>query len=574
MKLLFSHIGKYKAASILSPVFKLLEACFELIVPLIVAGVIDNGIRKGDTGYVWSHVPILVLFAVVGFASAITAQYFAAFAATGISSGIRKSLHDKLQTLSVSDYEKIGSSGMVTLLTSDVNQIQTGINLFLRLLLRSPFIVVGACIMAATVKPSIALILVACTALLAVVIALNMKFSILRHKESRSGLDSLVKKTSNGIAGERVIRGFNKTQNDYEKFEQKSSSLKISQIKAADFAAWLNPLTYAVVNLGICLLIYRGSVHFNAGTLTDGQVVALYNYMSQILIELVKLANLIVSVSRAYACLKRAEGLMDIKSTANNGAEELPCGTPLSVSVKNVSFTYQGNVEESVKDFSIDIKPGETIGIIGSTGCGKSTAAALIAGIYNASEGEVDINGKNIKDISVSSLSKTVALSLQKTRLFKGSLKDNITLGRTSLSQEDIESACKVSCSDDVVATKKEGLDYVISDGGAGLSGGQRQRIGIARALAGKPGLVILDDSTSALDWGTEKRLLNNLANLPVKPTTILVSQKVRTCMNCDRIVLMDDGKIEAIAPHEELLKISENYRYMNSLQMKGGAVS
>ena len=428
--------------------------------------------------------------------------------------------------------------------------------------------------MAATVKPSIALILVACTALLAVVIALNMKFSILRHKESRSGLDSLVKKTSNGIAGERVIRGFNKTQNDYEKFKQKSSSLKISQIKAADFAAWLNPLTYAVVNLGICLLIYRGSVHFNAGTLTDGQVVALYNYMSQILIELVKLANLIVSVSRAYACLKRAEGLMDIKSTANNGAEELPYGTPLSVSVKNVSFTYQGNVEESVKDFSIDIKPGETIGIIGSTGCGKSTAAALIAGIYNASEGEVDINGKNIKDISVSSLSKTVALSLQKTRLFKGSLKDNITLGRTSLSQEDIESACKVSCSDDVVATKKEGLDYVISDGGAGLSGGQRQRIGIARALAGKPGLVILDDSTSALDWGTEKRLLNNLANLPVKPTTILVSQKVRTCMNCDRIVLMDDGKIEAIAPHEELLKISENYRYMNSLQMKGGAVS
>ena len=574
MKLLKDHIGKYKAASILSPVFKLLEACFELTVPLIVAGVIDNGIRKGDAAYVWSHVPILVLFAVVGFASAITAQYFAAYSATGISSAIRKSLHDKLQTLSVSDYEKIGSSGMVTLLTSDVNQIQTGINLFLRLLLRSPFIVVGACIMAATVKPSIALILVACTALLAVVIALNMKFSILRHKESRTGLDSLVKKTANGIAGERVIRGFNKTQNDYEKFEQKSRNLKISQVKAADFAAWLNPLTYAVVNLGICLLIYRGSIHFNAGTLTDGQVVALYNYMSQILIELVKLANLIVSVSRAYACLKRAEGLMEITSTANNGSEELPSGTPLAVSMKNVSFTYQGNVEESVKDFSIDIKPGETIGIIGSTGCGKSTAAALIAGIYNASEGEVDINGTNIKDISVSSLSKTVAMSLQKTRLFKGSLKDNITLGRTSLTSEDIESACRASCSDDVIAAKKEGLDFVISDGGAGLSGGQRQRIGIARALAGKPGLVILDDSTSALDWGTEKRLLNNLSKLPLKPTTILVSQKVRTCMNCDRIVLMDDGKIEAIAPHDELLKISENYRYMNSLQMKGGAVS
>ena len=463
---------------------------------------------------------------------------------------------------------------MVTLLTSDVNQIQTGINLFLRLLLRSPFIVVGACIMAATVKPSLSLILVSCTALLAVVIALNMKLSILRHKESRSGLDSLVKKTSNGIAGERVIRGFNKTQNDYEKFEQKSNSLKVSQIKAADFAAWLNPLTYAVVNLGICLLIYRGAIHFNCGTLTDGQVVALYNYMSQILIELVKLANLIVSVSRAYACLKRCEGLMEIQSTANNGSVELPSGTPLSVSMKNVSFTYQGNVEESVKDFSIDINPGETIGIIGSTGCGKSTAAALIAGIYIANEGEVDIDGKNINDIAASSLADAIGMSLQKTRLFKGSLKYNITLGRTSLTDEDIESACRTSCSDDVISAKKEGLDFVISDGGAGLSGGQRQRIGIARALAGKPGLVILDDSTSALDWGTEKRLLNNLADLPVKPTTILVSQKVRTCMNCDRIVLMDDGRIEAIAPHDELLKISENYRYMNSLQMKGGAVS
>ena len=572
MKLIFDHIGKYKAASILSPVFKLLEACFELTVPLIVAGVIDNGIKKGDMGYVWSHVPILVLFAVVGFISAITAQYFAAYSACGISSGIRKSLHDKLQTLSISDYEKIGSSGIVTLLTSDVNQIQTGINLFLRLLLRSPFIVVGACIMAAVVKPSMALIFVLCTALLAVVIALNMKFSIVRHKEAREGLDDLVKKTANGISGERVIRGFNKTSDDYAKFEEKSKKLNSAQTRAADFATWLNPLTYATVNLAICFLIYRGSLHFNAGTLTDGQVVALYNYMSQILIELVKLANLIVSVSRAYACIKRAEGLMDIKSTANNGTAVLPSSKALSVTLKNVSFTYQGNNEESVKDFSIDIKPGETVGIIGSTGCGKSTAASLIAGMYDAQQGEVLIDGINIKEISASSMADSVGMSLQKTRLFKGSLKENISLGRTSLTDKEIDEACRLSCSDDVVASKKEGLDYVISDGGAGLSGGQRQRIGIARALAGNPGLIILDDSTSALDWGTEKRLLNNLDSIEIKPTVILISQKVRTCMNCDRIILMDDGKIEAVAPHEELLKISDNYRYMNSLQMKGGA--
>ena len=573
MKLILDHIGKYRAASVLSPVFKLLEACFELTVPLIVAGVIDNGIKKSDMNYVWSHVPILVFFAVVGFASAITAQYFAAYSACGISSGIRKSLHDKLQTLSVSDYEKIGSSSMVTLLTSDVNQIQTGINLFLRLLLRSPFIVVGACIMAAIVKPSMALIFVMCTALMAVVIALNMKLSILRHKESREGLDSLVKKTSNGIAGERVIRGFNKTLSDYEQFETKSISLRKAQIKASDFAAWLNPLTYAVVNLGICFLIYRGAVHFNIGDLSDGQVVALYNYMSQILIELVKLANLIVSVSRAYACIKRAEGLMDVVSTAGNGTKELAGSKPVAVTMRSVSFTYPGNNEESVKDFSINIKPGETIGIIGSTGCGKSTAASLIAGIYDAGEGEVLLDGINIREISHASLAASVGMSLQKTRLFKGSLKDNITVGRSSLSDNDITEACRLSCSDDVVASKEEGLDYVISDGGAGLSGGQRQRIGIARALVGKPGLVILDDSTSALDWGTEKRLLGNLSSVSGKPTVILISQKVRTCMNCDRIILMDDGKIEAVAPHDELLKISENYRYMNSLQIKGGAV-
>lgn len=572
MKLIIDHIGKYKAASILSPVFKLLEACFELTVPLIVAGVIDNGIRKGDMDYVWSNVPILVLFAVVGFASAITAQYFAAYSACGISSDIRKSLHDKLQTLSVSDYEKIGASGIVTLLTSDVNQIQTGINLFLRLLLRSPFIVIGACIMAAVVKPSMALIFVLCTAILAVVIALNMKFSIVRHKEAREGLDDLVKKTANGISGERVIRGFNKTSDDFAKFEEKSRKLNISQTRAADFASWLNPLTYATVNLAICFLIYRGSLHFNAGTLTDGQVVALYNYMSQILIELVKLANLIVSVSRAYACVKRAESLMEIRSTANNGTAVLPSSKALSVTLRNVSFTYQGNNEESVKDFSVDIRPGETIGIIGSTGCGKSTAASLIAGMYDAQQGEVLIEGINIREIAASSMADSVGMSLQKTRLFKGSLKENISLGRTSLTDKDIDEACRLSCSDDVVASKKEGLDYVISDGGAGLSGGQRQRIGIARALAGNPGLIILDDSTSALDWGTEKKLLNNIGSIDIKPTVILISQKVRTCMNCDRIILMDDGKIEAVASHEDLLKISENYRYMNSLQLKGGA--
>lgn len=573
MKFLYKHIGKYRLVAILSPLFKLLEACFELIVPLIVKGVIDMGINKNDMTYVKQHVLLLGIFAVVGFVFAITAQYFAAYAATGISSGIRKSLHDKLQTLSVSDYEKIGSSGMVTLLTSDVNQIQTGINMFLRLLLRSPFIVIGACVMAFVVKPSMALIFVACTLVLAVVVALNLKFSIARHREAREGLDDIVKKTSNGISGQRVIRGFNKASDDFEQFASKSSSLYVSQTKASDFAAWLNPLTYAVINLSICLLIYRGSLHFNAGTLTSGQVVALFNYMSQILVELVKLANLIVTVSKAYACVKRAESIYDLESTACNGREQINGNGPLAVSMHNVSFLYNGSEEASVKDLSIEIAPGETLGIIGSTGCGKSTAASLIAGIYKAQKGEVLIDGININDIDESSLHDRVAISLQKTRLFKGSLRDNIGLGRDSVTNEDIDSACKMSCSDTVIESKKEGLEYVISDGGAGLSGGQRQRIGIARAMAGKPGLLILDDSTSALDWGTEKKLLGNIESDPVKPTVILISQKIRTCMRCDRIVLMNDGEIEAIAPHDELLKISENYRHMYSLQVKGGNV-
>ena len=407
-KRLLAYIKPYIKESILGPLFKLTEATFELLVPLVIANIISNGIGHNDKVYIIKMGGVLLLLAAIGLTCAITAQYFAAFAACGISSDIRKSLHDKLHTLSVSDYEKIGSSGIVTLLTSDVNQIQTGINLFLRLLLRSPFIVIGACIMAAVVKPSMALIFVLCTMLLAVVIALNMKFSIVRHKEAREGLDDLVKKTANGISGERVIRGFNKTSDDYSKFEEKSRKLNVSQTKAADFASWLNPLTYATVNLAICLLIYRGSVHFNAGDLTDGQVVALYNYMSQILIELVKLANLIVSVSRAYACVKRAEGLMNTGSTANFGTAVLPVSKALSVSLRNVSFTYQGNNEESVKDFTIDINPGETIGIIGSTGCGKSTAASLMAGIYDCMQGEVLIDGINIKEIAASSLADSV----------------------------------------------------------------------------------------------------------------------------------------------------------------------
>lgn len=567
MKTVLSYFGKYKKQTILSPLFKLLEACFELSVPYVIASVINEGIKEGNYDLVYKRVILLAVFAVVGFISAICAQYFAAYAACSISSDIRFELFKKIQSLSVSDFEKLGASRTVTALTSDVNQISSGINLFLRLLLRSPFVVLGATIMAFTISVRLALIFVAVVSLLGLIVFLIMRSSIPLFKTTRNKLDRLVSYTANGLAGVKVIRAYNRSADDSQGFKGLSGELKQSQLKASGISVILNPLTYLIINLAIVFLFYRGDIYVSAGLLKDGMVVALYQYMSQILVELIKLANLIVNVNRAIACAGRVEDIMNIPADGvKTGIIEAP-GKAHSIVFDHVNFTYQGNSEESLRDISFEIRPGEKVGIIGKTGSGKSTITSLMSGLYRPDSGSIMIDGKDIGDLSVSSLSKAVGSVLQKSRMFSRSINDNISLRRTDISDQDLKDAVRVSRTDDVIASKEEGGEYMILSGGSGLSGGQKQRINIARAIAGKPGILILDDSTSALDAANERAVISNISGLENKPTTVIVSQKIRTVIGCDRIMFINEGRLESFAPHAELLKISPDYSELYELQ-------
>ncbi|MCQ2527520.1 MAG: ABC transporter ATP-binding protein/permease [Saccharofermentans sp.] len=568
MRTVLGYFRNYRLQSILSPIFKLSEATFELIVPLVIASIIDKGISSGDTTFIFKRVLLLGAFALVGFASAICAQYFAAAAAAGISSDIRSDLFRKINRISVTDFEKIGRSNIVTGLTSDVNQIQSGINLFLRLLLRSPFIVIGAVVMAFTIDFKLTLIFVVAVALLGTVVTLNMRKAIPSYKKTRSGLDSLVSLTDNGLSGVKVIRGFNRSEDDYKQFEEESSRLNILQNKAAAISSYLNPMTFMIINLAICLLIYRGAIKVDTNLLTQGQVVALYNYMSQILVELIKLANLIVTVSRAVACASRVESMLAIVDESEENANRIAEPHKAhSIEFDDVTFTFSGNSEETLGHLSFKIEAGQTIGIIGKTGSGKSTVAQLAAGLYPVDSGTILIDGVPMDTINRTDLSKAVGLCLQKAKIFSGSIKYNIDLDRKDVSPEDIHQAAKDSCADDVISAKKHGIMHKLSPNGAGLSGGQKQRIGIARVLAGRPGVIILDDSTSALDAATERRLLDNLAKLEGNPTKIIISQKIRSVMNSDKILLLDEGKIEGFGSHEELLKSCPSYVELNKLQ-------
>ena len=562
------YFRDYKLKSFLSPLFKLSEAAFELIVPLVIADIIDRGIPSGDLDFIKKRTLLLLLFAVVGYLSAVCAQYFAATAAAGIAGDIRKDLFKKVENLSISQYEKIGSSGIVTSLTSDVNQIQSGINLFLRLLLRSPFIVAGAVIMAFTISPRMSLIFIAAVIILGFVVAFNMKTAVPLYRKTREGLDSLADLARNGIDGIRVIRGFNRTSDDYKDFKAESAALNLSQKIASRVSSYLNPLTFLIINLAICMLIYRGGINFSSGELTQGQVVALYNYMSQILVELIKLANLIITVSRAVACADRVEGFLDLPDDDPYGTlapEDFSKG--LEIEFDNVSFGYEGSSEDILSGVSFKALPGEKIGIIGKTGSGKSTIAGLAAGLYKPSSGNVIIDGRSIFDYSHEYIAENISLCLQKAVLYKESVLYNIALGRSHSDNSALDEAVSASCTDDIIYSLNGGIDTVIGEDITGLSGGQKQRIGIARSLIGRPSILILDDSTSALDAATEKKLLRNLSCLSFNPTILFISQKIRSVRNCDRIILMDDGKISAIGSHEYLKKTSKSYRELLKLQ-------
>ena len=568
MDTLKKYIRRYKKQCILSPLFKLLEACFELIVPLVVKGIIDTGIPNKDRTYIISSVLILCGFALAGIVFAITAQYFASYAAAGISADLRSDLFDKVTRLQEKDYDRLGASSLITSLTSDVNQIASGINMVLRLLLRSPLIVIGATIMAFTVSVKLALIFIVADLILFTVVYLNMKRSVPSFRKTREGLDEMVDVTSNGISGVRVIRGFNRTSDIEKGFVSKSGELNLDQKKAAAISAILSPLTYLVINLAVCLLIGLGALDFKTGALTAGAVTALYNYMSQILVELIKGANVIVLLNKATACLERVKKILAIDTEEKQETVELPgrsCAH--EIRFEDVTFSYPGSSEPAVENISFDITPSSTLGIIGMTGSGKSTIAKLMAGLYEPDSGIVSIDGVSVTEVDRDCLAQELAMSLQKTSVFTASIRDNITLSRPGITEEDYLKACDISMTREIVDGKEEGLDYIVHSSGAGLSGGQKQRIGIARTLAGNPGVVIFDDSTSALDSITEKKVINNLFEMENRPTVIMISQKIRTVKRCDKILFIEDGKALYCLPHEKLYETSESYRRLCSLQ-------
>ena len=568
MKILRRYIGKYKFMSLLSPLFKMFEVVLELCIPLVIADMIDNGIAEGDKKYILVRAVVMAAMAVLGFAFAVIAQYFAARTASGIASDMRKDVFDKIHSLAVKDYEKIGASRLITVTTGDINQIQSGINLTLRLLLRSPCVVLGAIIMAFIIDAGTALIFVLCVAALSLFIALNLSHALPSYSDTRNGLDDIVSAADNGISGVKVIRGFNRTADDYQRYVNKSRKLKELQERSAGISAYLNPVTFFIINISVCVLIYLGYIRVDNGLLTAGEVVALYNYMGQILVELIKLANMAVNLSRALACAGRVGQIISLPSENRKVSSciEDP-HFPHSIEFRNVCFTYDGSSEECLSDISFKCEAGDTIGIIGRTGSGKSTIAKLLAGIYLPDSGKILIDGIDTSSVSRRDLSESIGYSMQKTGLFSGSISDNIRIYRESVTDEQVDRAIIDSCSDDIIKSKDEGKDYLISPGGTGLSGGQKQRIGIARALAGQPGILILDDSTSALDAGTENRLLSNLDDLSGRPTRIVISQKIRTVKDADTILVMDEGRISDSGSHEELLQTSESYRFLDKLQ-------
>ncbi len=571
MKKLLIYLKNYKKECVLAPLFKLLEASFELIVPLVMAAIIDRGIAVSDRPYIFKMGGVLVLLAAVGLTCSITAQYFAAKAAVGFATKLRYSLFSHIETLSFSEMDTVGSSTLITRITSDINQVQSGVNMVLRLFLRSPFIVFGAMIMAFTVNVKAALVFVVTIPLLSVVVFSVMLASIPLFKKVQSGLDQVLGHTRENLEGARVIRAFNKEEDEAREFNASNEFLTNMQLVVGRISTLMNPLTYIIINCAIIAVIWVGGKQVYGGIITQGEVVALVNYMSQILVELVKLANLIILINKAIACGNRIEEVLETKSSIVNEPSEVNAASDSENAVvfSHVSMAYASTSEEALTDIDFTAKKGQTIGIIGGTGSGKSSVVNLIPRFYDVSKGSVLVNGRDVRDYDLTELRDKIGVVMQKAVLFQGTIAENLRWGKPDATDEELWHAIEVAQATDVVEGKEGKLDYMIEQGGRNLSGGQKQRLTIARAVVKDPDILILDDSASALDFATDARLRAALRNLQGNKTIFIVSQRTSSIQFADQIIVMDDGQVAGIGTHEQLLEQCETYREIYESQFK-----
>ncbi len=572
MKKLLVYLKDYKKESILGPLFKLLEASFELIVPLVMAAIIDVGVASADRSYIMKMCLVLVLLAAIGLICSVTAQYFAAKAAVGFSTKLRHALFAHIEKLSFSEMDKVGTSTLITRMTSDVNQVQNGVNLVLRLFLRSPFIVFGAMIMAFTIDVKAALIFVVAIPLLSIVVFGIMLASIPLYKKVQAALDKVLGLTRENLTGSRVIRAFTKEEEEIARFREKNASLTKMQLFVGKISALMNPLTFIIVNGATLALVWTGAVRVDEGVITQGEVVALVNYMSQILVELIKLANLIINITKSIACGNRIQAILETEPSITEREPVSRQGNSGSFIVEfdHVGLSYAGAREEALTDIHFSVKRGETVGIIGGTGSGKSSVVHLIPRFYDVTDGNVRVDGRDVKDCSLEELRKKVGFVLQKSVLFKGTIRDNMLWGNENATDEEILDALAVAQAKDFVEEKQGGLDFKIEQGGKNLSGGQRQRLTIARAVVRKPEILILDDSASALDFATDARLREAIRGMEKDMTVFIVSQRASSIMHADKIIVLEDGGIAGIGTHETLLSECAIYREIYDSQLKG----
>ena len=567
---LLVHLKDYKKESVLAPLFKMLEASFELFVPLVMAAVIDVGIAQKDRPYIVKMCFVLIALGIIGLVCSITAQYFAAKAASGFATGVRHALFEHIQKFTFTEMDTLGTSTLITRMTSDINQVQSGVNLVLRLFLRSPFIVFGAMIMAFTVDVKAALIFVVTIPLLSVVVFSVMLVSIPLFKKVQRGLDEVLGHTRENLDGARVIRAFNKQEEETKDFNESNAYLTKIQMLVGRISTLMNPLTYVIINFAIIAVIWVGGRQVDIGRISQGEVIALVNYMSQILVELVKLANLIITINKAIACGNRIQEVLEVVPTITDSVTETKksASGELEVEFSHVSMKYAGNAQDSLTDINLKVKKGQTIGIIGGTGSGKSSLVNLIPRFYDVQNGSVEVDGGNVKTLNPVSIRKHIGMVPQKAQLFKGTLRENMRWGRKNATDEEIYQALEIAQAKEFVDSKDQGLDLMIEQNGSNLSGGQKQRLTIARALVKNPDILILDDSASALDFATDARLRKAIKKQIQNRTVFLVSQRVSTIRNADQILVLDDGTLAGIGTHEELLRENEVYQEICASQL------